>query len=287
VRREQEIRRRLRSLALLGEAVGAMKSLSAHHLRETRGAVAPARVYREGIERFLRWTGARLPGGDGAAGLLVIGAELGLCGAYGTHLVEAAVLRRAELGPGYTLCVGRRAATLLARRGVPVDQGYGAPASARGIPDLLLRLSQDILTRYVASRLSRFDVISSRFEGVGVDRPTGTELLPFQAEPAGGARAARYVSPERLSAVAGRELLYMTLYDLLLDALASEHGARLVATQAAERWLDAREESLRRRLGAMRREASTQETLEIAAGARARGRAGPATRPFGSSSWRR
>jgi F0F1-type ATP synthase gamma subunit len=47
-------------------------------------------------------------------------------------------------------------------------------------------------------------------------------------------------------------------------------GARLVATQSAEGWLDERAERLRRQLASTRREASTQEAIEIAAGARAR-----------------
>ena len=50
MKRELELERRLRSLHTLGEAVGAMKSLSAHHFRETRSAVAPARIYREGVD---------------------------------------------------------------------------------------------------------------------------------------------------------------------------------------------------------------------------------------------
>jgi F0F1-type ATP synthase gamma subunit len=102
--------------------------------------------------------------------------------------------------------------------------------------------------------------------------------LPVEAHHAAGAPTARYVSRERLAAVAVRELLYITLYDLLIDALASEHGARLLATQSAEQWLDERMDRLRRHLAGARREASTQETIEIAAGARARrGAAGPST----------
>jgi F-type H+-transporting ATPase subunit gamma len=115
-----------------------------------------------------------------------------------------------------------------------------------------------------------FEVVSSRFSGVGADRPATTRLLPVDIHPAPGAPATRYVDPDRLAAVAVREGLYITLYDLLVDALASEHGARLVATQSAERWLDDRTGRLRRHLAAARREASTQETIEIASGARAR-----------------
>jgi hypothetical protein len=76
VRREVELEQRLHSLEALGDAVGAMKSLSAHHYRQVRQAVKPARTYREGVERMVRSVGAGLGEGPGGAGLLVIGAEL-------------------------------------------------------------------------------------------------------------------------------------------------------------------------------------------------------------------
>jgi hypothetical protein len=90
MRRELELARRLHTLEVLGEAVGAMKTLSAHHYREVRGAVEPARAYREGIERIVGWAGAHLGAGEGGAGLIIIGAELGLCGGYNARVVEVA-----------------------------------------------------------------------------------------------------------------------------------------------------------------------------------------------------
>jgi F-type H+-transporting ATPase subunit gamma len=128
-----------------------------------------------------------------------------------------------------------------------------------------------MLSAYVNERLSSFEVVSSRFEGIGAERPTVTRLLPLEAKHAERAPKARYVPRDHLSAAAAREFLYIVLYDLLLDALASEHGARLLATQSAESWLDDRRGALERRLAASRRETSTQEMIEIAAGARVRG----------------
>jgi F-type H+-transporting ATPase subunit gamma len=273
MKRELELRRRLRSLETLGEAVGAMKSLAAHHFREARAALAPARAYRQGFDHALQSTGASLPAGGGPGGLLVIGAELGLCGGYNARLVQAAMEYREKAGAGPTFCVGRRAAVLLGRRGVAVDRAFAAPTSVRGITDALLALARDLLGDYLEKRMSFLDVVSSRFEGVGTYPPKTTRLLPVDLRPSGHAVTLRYVRRERLAAVAVRELLYITIHDLLLDALASEHGARLAATQSAEQWLDEHTDRMRRRLAAARREASTQEVIEIAAGARARGRA--------------
>lgn len=266
MKRQAELQRRVATLGALREAMSAMKSLSAHHFREARRAVDSARTYRAGIERIALQVGATLAAGDGPAGLLVIGAELGLCGGYNARLVEAGARRREELGPGPTLCVGRRATALLARRGLDLQASYAGPGSVRGIPSLLLELAEELLATYAAQRLSSFEIVSSRFAGVGVVSPSPFRLLPPPPRPADTQLRTPYAPPEELASAALRELLYISLYDLLLDALASEHAARLAATQAAETWLDERRERLRRQLAATRREANTQEVLEIAAG---------------------
>jgi F-type H+-transporting ATPase subunit gamma len=270
VKREQQLRQRLQSLDSLGEAIDAMKNLSARHYREMRVAVGPAHVYREGIERILSWTGAELPAGDGPAGLLVIGAELGLCGAYNAHVVAAGAAHRAELGDGPTFVAGRRAAALLTRRGVTLTRVSRAPTSIDGITEFLLGLAEELLTAYVRENLASLDIVSTQFVGVGDHPATVLRLLPLTARDADHAPQPRYVTPATLRFAAIREYLYIVLYDLLLDALASEHGARLVATQAAGNWLDERSQRVRQQLAATRREASTQEVIEIAAGARAR-----------------
>ena len=276
MKREIELKGRLRSLQALGEAIGAMKSLSAHHLREARNAVQPARGYRDGVAHILERAGATFTAGERGGGLLVIGAELGLCGGYNAQLVELGARHRAKLGDGPTLCVGHRAAILLGRRNVDVDRAYGGPTSVHGITALLLKLAEDMLTAYATERLSSFDIVSSRFAGVGKASPASVRLLPVEAKGSAVARRPRYVEPDHFVSVVVREYLYITLFDLLLDALASEHGARLAATQNAETWLDKRTERLRRYLMATRREASTQEMIEIAAGARAIQGSGPA-----------
>ncbi|MEZ5966024.1 MAG: FoF1 ATP synthase subunit gamma [Planctomycetota bacterium] len=270
MKREHQLQRRLRSLTALADAVGAMKSLSAHHFREARATVDAAHVYRAGVERILARVGASLVGGDGAAGLLVVGAELGLCRGYNAQVVAAATAQRTTLGAGPTLCIGHRAASLLARRGVAAVRTYAAPTGVRGITDLLSKVAEDLLTTFVSERLATFDIVSSRFGGVGTSQPTVVRLLPLAQPAATDGAASRYASRTRVASAVVREFLYVTLYDVLLDALAAEHGARIVATQSAEEWLDQRRRDLRRRLTSARRETSTQEMLEIVAGARAR-----------------
>ncbi|MGD8860685.1 MAG: FoF1 ATP synthase subunit gamma [Myxococcales bacterium] len=269
----RELQDRLDSLQTLGEAVGAMKSVSAHHFREARRALEPTRAYREGLQGVLRSTGALLPAGSGGVGLVVLGGELGFCGSYNARVTAEAVRLRREHGPGPTYCVGRRAESHLRRQGVEPDRTYSAPTVVGGATELLLRLAADILGDYVEQDLSAFDLLANRFQGVGSFEPRAARLLPVVVSRADDAPVARYVSAGHLADVAVREALYITMVELLLDAMTSEHGARLVATQSAEHWLDGRVTELRRRLSSARREANTQEVIEVASGVRARARA--------------
>ncbi len=270
MKRAHHLKKRLATLETLREAVSAMKNLSAHHFREMRGAVAPAAEYRRGVEDIAGRVGASLPAGTGPAALLLVAGELGLCGAYNSRLTHAFVQRHAELGPTVCYCIGQRGARMAQRLGIAIERTYSAPSSASGFPTLLLQLTQDLLRDYQQRRLSRIEVVSSAYEGIGALRPKVTPLLPLRYDAQSVFECPPYVSVERTALVAARETLYCTIYDLLIEAFATEHGARLLATQAAEQWLDRAATQLRSRLAAASREASTQEVIEIGAGVRAR-----------------
>ena len=57
---------------------------------------------------------------------------------------------------------------------------------------------------------------------------------------------------------------------MLLDALAAEHGMRLMAAESALEWLDSTAITASRRLSTAKSEAATQELLDIVAGGRKR-----------------
>jgi F-type H+-transporting ATPase subunit gamma len=272
MKREQSLRRRLQSQGTLYEAVLAMKSLSAHHFRIARTALSAARVYRRDIDAALAALGFVPPVLHAAQpGLVLIGSDLGLCGGYNSHLVQKAAEQQASLQFAVVYCVGRRPVSLLARAGLPITRLYQAPTSVIGLTPLLLRLAEEILSDHMAGKFSSLHVISARFEGVGAYAPVCMQLWPVppvrQAVPG---RLSDYVSRERLITVALREFLYIVFFQILLDALAAEYSTRLVATSAAAEWLKTRIAETHRQLAMIRREASTQELLEIVSGARRR-----------------
>lgn len=123
-------------------------------------------------------------------------------------------------------------------------------------------------------RIGSLQVVSASFDGVGHFTPISARVLPI--EPVAANRPLRrspYIDSTHLTAVAVREFLYITLYEILLDALAAEHGMRLMAAESALEWLDNTATTAARRLANARSEASTQELLDIVSGRRQRMRA--------------
>lgn len=270
MKRATRLRRRLNSLALLGEVLGAMKSLSAHQVRTSRAALLPARAYRAGIDEILSAAGIVHSAASAPAALLVIAADLGLCNGYNARLLDAALDHAAGHQVGSIYCIGRRPVAALQRARFRVDRRYAAPTGVSSIPPLLLALADDVLGDYLTGVFGRLTVISARFEGVGAFRVKATALLPIQPQPTVQRVPPRYSSPSHLIETTIREYLYSVLFELLLDAAASEHGMRLVATQSAGSWLDAECSTLRSQLTSAKRENSTQEVLDLANGVRAR-----------------
>ena len=272
MKRERYLRRRMHTLGMLGEAIAAMRSLSAHHFQRCRQSLPAARDYREEIENALAEVGgAQAMNFHAPPGILLVVSDLGLCGDYNTRLVQTAVEEYHQQAEARLYCLGHRPQAALARYDIAPQHTYQAPTSIDGLPRLLLQLAQDMLDNFISEKIGSLFVVSARFDGVGRFSPQVTCVLPIRAaRPAEPLRPNKYQSPRRLVAVAVREFLYTTLYELLLDSLATEHGMRLLAAESARQWIDETAETTRRQLSACRREAATQEVLDIVAGARVR-----------------
>jgi len=274
MQRENTLRKRLHSQETLSETISAMKSLAAHHFREARSALPSARAYRTGIDQALAAVGLhQLVRPGHTAAILLIAADLGLCGGYNSRLSCTAVEHHKTLCAQRVYCVGHRPLSAFRRAGINIDRSYNSPTSVAGLTGTLLHLSEDLLDDYLNDRFSTLTVISARFDGVGEFTPVNTRLLPVDIPDSDSSiQPSMYVAIDHLAAVAVREYLYIRLFQTALNSLASEHSARLVATESAGSWLAEKTASARRQLASIRREAATQEVLDIAATARRRNR---------------
>jgi F0F1-type ATP synthase gamma subunit len=272
VSRERVLQRRLRTLATLEEAVGALRSLSAQHFRAARAPLAAVRAYRDGVQHFLGVldaSGTAL-GPEGTTGIVLVAADLGLVGDYSAKLVGEALALRAEAGPGPLVCLGSRAVSPLARAGVQPVSVQPAPTSVAGLPGLLFPLVDTLLELRRRGELGALWLVAARFEGTGEYTPVRIPLLPVAVPAATPPLATSpYCDAAHLRTVVVREYLYASFYEALLEALASEHGKRLVIAESARAWLDERIDATGRLAAAIRRETSTQDVLEVVVASRA------------------
>jgi len=286
VSRERVLLRRLRTLDTLDEAVGALRALSAQHFRVARALLPAARAYRDEITAVMGvlqpTTPAVEPQEEAPTGVVLVAADLGLAGDYTVRLVREALELREERGTGPLFCLGHRALGPLERQGVRPDRVHSAPTSVGSLPSLLLPLVDEVLALRRTGELGPLWLVAARFGGAGQYQAVRVPVLPVVAAPTTPRLlASPYTEPAHLRTVVAREYLYAALYETLLEALASEHGKRLVTAESARSWLAQRIAATRRLAAAIRREASTQEVLEVATAARA------AQREKGGRPWMR
>lgn len=270
--RERVLLRRLRTLGTLEEAVSALRALSAQHFRAARAPLSAVRAYRDEVRDFLGVLDSSVTssGANGPSGIVLVTADLGLVGDYAARLVREAIELRAELGAGPLFCLGHRAVAPLAKAGVTPDVVQSAPASAAGLAAFLLPLVDMLGSLRRAGGLGALWLVAARFEGAGEYTPVRIPLLPVAVPPGlPPLEGSPYCDAIHLHDVVVREYLYASIYETVLEALASEHGKRLVTAESARSWLQKRMSATRRLASAIRRETSTQEVLEVIVASRA------------------
>jgi len=270
MKRDQDFARRLQSLEALHDAVSAMRSLSAHHFRIVRGALPASREYRSEIDRIVDAIGIHQPSNaEAPSGLLVVTSDFGLCSDYNVRVAQTTLNEADEHKVGRVYCIGRRGRGVLKKGSREPVRTFEAPTSAEGVTRALMKLAHDLLEDFVSGEISSLWVVSARFDGVGHFTPVTTRVLPVTSNAQSHApRQSPFIDPRYLEAVAVREFLYVTLYEMLLEALAAEHGMRIVAAESALQWLDNTIALTKRLLISSRSEASTQELLDIVSGRR-------------------
>ncbi len=279
MRREKQLKQRLRTLRTLSDAVTAMKSLSAHHFLLARRSLDAARQYRSAVDDIIDELALEAKQRNRQSqGILLITSDFGLCGDYNS-LLTARVLKMQEDHHSTRLfVVGRRGKMMLAKHSVQATREYAAPASVNGLPACLLEIAEDVVGEYSEDSITNLDVISARFTGAGKFAVATTNVLPISPNNrrtnhvSTNATMYRYQSRQHLWQTVIREYLYITLYQLILESLVSEHGMRLVSAETARQWIEETEQSVRRQLSAARRENSTQEILDIVSASRKKNR---------------
>jgi F-type H+-transporting ATPase subunit gamma len=281
------IRRRISSVKSTQQITRAMKFVAAARLRRSQEALFNARPYHEALrslaESLLFAERAELAPKENAQRqklVMVVASDRGLCGGYNTNLVHKAgeifQAARAEGLETRFFAVGRKASDALKRDGASF-----AGESINNTPRLAtLALARDLASRmlagYRAGEMVEAGIVYSHFHSALSQRPTYERLLPV-VEPREGpeekpARAREYlIEPSRAALIPTvlRSYVQDSIFHALLEAEASEHGARMTAMDSATNNATDMISRLTLEMNRARQATITRELMDIVGGAEA------------------
>jgi F-type H+-transporting ATPase subunit gamma len=280
----REIKRRIRSVQNLSQITRAMEMVAAAKMRRAQANVRASRPYSERIRTMIAGLAGITDGVESGRfpllerrpveriSLVVITADKGLAGALNSNVIRRGVVfvRESDV-PVDMVTVGRKGRDFFTRYGQNVTAEFTNLGDWPSIDDL--RPIVDVsIGEFVAGRVDAVFLIYSQFVNVMQQRPVAVQILPIT--PAEDVAAEDLVSdyifePGRdqvLEALLPR-YIEVQLYQAMLEAIASEHSARMVAMRNASENAKELVDELSLSANKARQAQITREVAEIAAGA--------------------
>lgn len=287
----KEVRTRITSVSSTQQITSAMKMVSAAKFRRAQIAITGMRPYAAQLGEIVDDIDT---GGEVLTPyhskrplkrvlLVVITSNKGLCGAFNSNVIKQAQSRidyfRNTLSADGQLCVlsiGKKSSELLARqKGLDLtvrDEVLDAPTF-----DTIASIADGIMNEFASKQLDYVEVVYNQFKNSLTQVLSTEQWLPVEKgkrkverEKQGGNNDYIY-EPSKEDIV--RSMVPLTLrstfYRMILDSLASEHGARMTAMQKATDNATELLKDLRLSYNKARQAAITNEIIEIVSGSEA------------------
>jgi F-type H+-transporting ATPase subunit gamma len=278
----QAIRRRISSARSTQQITRAMKLVSAARLRRAQEALINARPYSEALERvanslLVSAPDAAAPAENAARAKLIVAvaSDRGLCGGYNANLLRLAeqVARQAR-GDGFEprfFAVGRKAADHFRRNRAPVEGDRVNNTPRLATVGLARQIASIMLDRWRAGAASEIGIVYTQFRSAISQRPLYEKLLPVEPKADATAATDYLIEPSgpELAPVVLRSYIEAAVLHALLEAEASEHGARMTAMDSATNNSIEMIANLTLEMNRARQAAITRELMDIVGGAEA------------------
>ena len=277
------IRKRISSVRNTQQITKAMKMVSAAKFRRAQEAVIAARPYADRFAELMRdVAGAvseeahpllRKSAEPARIRLILITSDRGLCGAYNSALIrhaEAYLRGQAGREVSWTI-VGRKGVDHYRRRSATIAQRHVQ------IPGPSIALAQEIArnaaTEFAEGRVDRVELLYASFRSALSNVPTLETLLPVNVEESSETAPTLepILEPDRATLLDRLlpQFVEVRIYRALLEAAASEQGARMTAMDSASSNAAKMIFSLTLAMNRARQAAITKELMEIVSGAEA------------------
>ncbi len=284
----KEVRSRIKSVQSTQQITKAMKMVSAAKLRKSQDAIIQMRPYANKLKDILNNIIGSVDTIEGLSVaeerkiervlLIVISSDRGLCGAYNTNIVKLTKQHIAthyasqnEKGNVSIWNVGKKGYESLSRSSYKTDESF---------KDIFLSLSfsavkkmaEKAIMLFESRQVDKIEIVYSEFKNAASQQFVVESFLPVQKINAQKKRKQDFIfqpQQETLIHVLIPKILNTQLYKSILDAQASEHGARMTAMDKASENANELLKTLKISYNRARQAAITTELTEIVSGAAA------------------
>lgn len=278
----REIRRRIRGVKNIKQVTRAMNMIAAARLRRAQTKAESARPYADRLAAILRDVqasgGVRHPlmmtREVRNIGLVVVTSDRGLCGAFNASILrEADQFIRRQSAPVSVITVGKKGREYFRARGITVDEHFVQPSRDVRLEEVGA-ISKRIITDFTKGAYDQIFLGFSQFVSVLKSTPGVTQLLPLEPVSDGAKNADRgaYQFEPQAEALLNTLLpqyVEVLIYRSLVESLASEQAARMIAMKSATDSASDMIDTLTRKYNRVRQTSITTQILEVVSGAEA------------------
>jgi F-type H+-transporting ATPase subunit gamma len=278
----KEIRGRITSISSTMQITSAMKMVSAAKLKRAQDAIQQMRPYAEKLQNILSNLSASLDSNEGQfsathtngkALIVLITSNRGLCGAFNSSAIKAALAYEAEQSEGKNvdyLCLGKKGMDYLKRRNYSVSGDHNAIWEKLNF-DNGSAIAQEIMDSYLSGKYEKVILVYNSFKNAASQVVKVEQFLPVEIPKDSKSTGEYLFEPGKKEIVEQLipQSLKTQLFKALLDSQASEHGARMTAMHKATDNAKELKKELSLTYNKLRQASITNEILEIVGGAEA------------------
>jgi F-type H+-transporting ATPase subunit gamma len=277
----RDIRRRINSAKNIQQITRAMKFVSAARLRKAQDRVISARPYARQMVAVLNSLATRVPEaahpllaqrGDDRIELVVITADRGLCGAYNTNIIRKALdflINHSDKKVDLNI-LGKRGRDFFRRRSYSVRHEAIGVLAKPTFADAAA-IARDLIEEFTKGEKDQIWLVYNEFKSVVQQRVIMEHILPIQRlENPDDTSRLDYLYDEPPAEIFSNLLprhVEAQIFRALLEAAASEQGARMAAMEAATNNAGEMIEDLTLHANKVRQAGITKELIEVVSGA--------------------
>src|SRR5437763_8589995 len=282
-----DIRRRIRSVKNTQQITKAIKMVAAAKLRRAQERIFGARPYAAALREVLSSVATRvdvtthplLAAHEAERNVLivVVTADRGLCGAFNTNAIRAAMNAIRDRGweSAQLLPIGRKANDFFKRRTIPIRRQATHVLHALNL-GTAHEIAQTLIDDFVSGAVDAVYVVYNEFRSIISQQVRIDRLLPIERdwEQAENEPTVDYLYEPSAVAILEELLpkhIEFQLYRVLLESAASEQGARMTAMEAATKNASEMIDHLTLTYNRIRQAAIKKAIIEIVSGAAAQG----------------